>query len=205
MKPEYFIYELDDYSSPTIVSWTKPYFGTIGDFKSLIDNLPGKSMEELRNTFERFAAGERRIVYHAGQAKIRFAHRVSLLAEKQFDLKKLTFEYKNTYGFPYKIRMTSAVGRLCLFKYEKVFYTVIWAKLERPRYCNNHFDGRRWTELGDMIWGFPGQIKMEGKFMKNALGVIEKRFDDEAAVREHFASVSEIDWQKFYEDVFGDG
>lgn len=205
MKPEYFIYELDDYSCPTIASWTKQYFGTIEDFKNLVDNIPGDGMEELRNTFERFAAGERRIIYHAGQLKVRFAHRIQLIAEKPFDLKKLTFKYENTYGFPYKIRMTTAVGRISLFKYDKIYYTVLWAKVERPRYCNENFDGRRWTELGDMIWGFPGLIKMEGKFMKNMLGVIEARFDDEVAAREHFASMSEIDWQRFYEDVFGDG
>jgi len=58
-----------------------------------------------------------------------------------------------------------------------------------------------------MLWGFPGVLKYnrKDKILTNMLGLIESKFDNEQAAREHFNSLSSFEWSRFFEDVFGDG
>ena len=65
-KPSWYSFELNDYSAPSCTSFTKTYFGTIEDFNDVVLEIPFGIEEELKDTFERFAAGERKIIYNAG-------------------------------------------------------------------------------------------------------------------------------------------
>ena len=52
-------------------------------------------------------------------------------------------------------------------------------------------------------------IKMEGDVnhytAENLLYIMERTFNNEKEAREYFDSTKEIDFQMFFEDVFGDG
>ena len=59
-----------------------------------------------------------------------------------------------------------------------------------------------WNRLGDMLWGFPGVLKYnrKDKILTNMLGLIESKFDNEQAAREHFNSLSSFEWSRFFEE-----
>lgn len=198
-------FELEDYFTPAFVSFTKPYFGTDSDFKAMLDNIPGDGMEGLKEAYEHFTAGERKIMHYAGQIKTRFARPVELLLRKDFTFDRVQFSFENAYGFEYRIRFDKASGVVSLVKLGKKFLIVYRAKLERPRYCNSGFDARRYHPLGDMLWGHPGIIRTKGKSIENLLAVPESVFDDEQSARARFDDLSSFDWSYFFQDVFGDG
>ena len=100
--------------------------------------------------------------------------------------------------------MTKATGRRCLFQSGEKFYVAFWARVERPRYQDDIIDARRWIALDEPLMGHPGMIRVDGKFMENTLGALEKTFDSEATAREYYAT-AELNWNRFYEEVFGDG
>lgn len=205
-KKQLYAFELDDYAAPTCTSFTKRYFGTIDDFKAVLDGIDEKrKVDELRETFERFVAGERKIIYHAGQSIARFATPAEIIKEKEISLGCINYKYENSYGFYYFLRITKAEGKVALVKLGKKFYIVYWMTVTNPRYHDEVIDKRKWYPLGDTIWGFPGMMKIKGKTMTNLLGMIDSAFNTEKEAMEHYDGLQVLDWNRFFEDVFGDG
>lgn len=198
-----YAFELDDYSAPSCTSFTKLYFGTIADFRAVLESIGEERLEDLHNTFERFVAGERKIIYHAGQCVTRFARPAKMIKEKPIALERVNYLYENSYGFNYKVRMSKAEGRVALIKLEKQFYIVYWITATNPRYMGELI--KKWNALGDMIWGYPGIIEVKGKTMRNRLGMIESSFKTEQEAMAQFESLTDFDFNRFFEDVFGDG
>lgn len=130
-KKQLYAFELDDYAAPSCTSFTKTYFGTIDDFKAVLDVIGDKpSKEELHNTFERFVAGERKIIYHAGQCVTRFAKPAKVIKEQNICFERINYTYENSYGFYYYLRMSKAEGKVTLVKFGKK-YLIIYI-LVRP-------------------------------------------------------------------------
>ncbi len=204
-KPSWYSFELDNYSAPSCTSSTKTYFGTIEDFKGVISGRASKTDDELKNTFERFAAGERKIIYNAGFIKTRFAKPAILIEEKNIAFDSTEYRFTNVYGFYYYVRFDRAEGKVYLLKQGKSFYVVYRMSLINLIFSDKVID--IWNRLGDMLWGFPGVLKYnrKDKILTNMLGLIESKFDNEQAAREHFNSLSSFEWSRFFEDVFGDG
>lgn len=204
-RQDYFLYQLEDYGTPPYYSGAKPYIGTIKEGFAMIATLGENQLEDLQNTFEHFAAGEWRITHTVGFAQTRFAYRVTKRFEQEFEFRDQTYDFENAYGFFYTIRMARVVGKVCVFQRNRKFYTVLWAKIEKPMYANKKADEQSWLPLGEMIWGHPGIIKASVGIIENTLGVVEGVFDSEEAAREHLQSLSSLNWNPYFSDIFGDG
>lgn len=204
-RQDYFLYQLDDYGTPPYYSGAKPYIGTIKDGFAMIEALGDNQLEELQNTFEHFAAGERGITHTVAYAKRRFAYRVSKRYEQEFEFDDLNYDFENAYGFYYTVRAARVVGKVCIFQHNRKFYTVLWAKIDKPMYADKKIDEKCWLPLGDMIWGHPGIIKVSVGSIENTLGIVEGLFDSEESAREHLQSLSNLNWNPYFSDIFGDG
>lgn len=201
----WFSFELDDYSAPSCTSSTKFFFGTAEDFKQMLSEIPKGKMDELKYTFEHFEAGERRITHYAGYIKTRFAIPVQVLDEKPFELKDVNYLYENSYGFYYRIRFLKAFGTAYLLKRNKLFYLAYRVQIVNAEYKDAQIDTLPWIKLGDMIWGHPGIIKVQGNTMENTLALYEERFENEQVARARLDALSLFDWSAFFQEVFGDG
>ncbi len=201
----WYSFELDDYAAPSCTSSTKLFFGTIEDFKRMLEGIPNGKMGDLKSTFEHFEAGERRITHFAGYIKTRFAIPVQVLGEKSFEIKDGNYLYENSYGFYYKIRFSKASGTAFLLKRNKMFYLAYRVGIENAEYSDAQNKDGRWMQLGDPLWGHPGTLKVEGKTIKNNLALIETRFENEQVARARFDELSLFDWSAFFQEVFGDG
>ena len=204
-KKQLYAFELDDYAAPSCTSFTKLYFGTVDDFRAVLDNAAEEQLEEERNTFEHFVAGERKVIYHAGQCVTRFARPTKLIKEKPLEFERISYTYENSYGFYYKCRISKAVGRVALAKLGKQFYIVYWVTATNPRYKDELIPHKTSVALGDMIWGFPGVLKIKGKTIQNLLGVIDSIYKTEQEAKARYNNLSALDLNRFFEDVFGDG
>lgn len=198
-----YAFELDDYSAPSCTSFTKLYFGTIADFRVVVEGIGEEYGEELRNTFERFVAGEQKITYHVAYSVTRFARFATLITEKPINLDEVSYQYENSYGFYYQVEMSKAEGRVAVVKLGKQFYIVYWLTVTNPRYMGEFI--KKWDTLGDWIWGFPGIIEVKGETLRNILGMIESAFDTEEEAMARFEDLHDFDFNRFFEDVFGDG
>lgn len=206
-KPSWYSFELNDYSAPSCTSFTKTYFGTIEDFNDVVLEIPFGIEEELKDTFERFAAGERKIIHNAGFIKKRFAKPAILINENNIVFDSTEYKFRNTYGFYYYIRFDRAEGKIYLLKQGKSFYVVYRMALTNPQFRDELFSKITWCNLGDMLCGHPGILKYNDKekVLVNMLGLIESKYDNEQKAIEHFNSLISFNLSKFFEDIFGDG
>lgn len=200
-----YAFELDDYAAPSCTSFTKMYFGTIADFRAVIGNIGEEEMEELQNAFEHFAAGERKIMYYAGQARVQFARPVKLIKEKEFAFERVKYEYENSYGFTYHVHMTRAEGKVALVKLGKEYFVVYRMTATNPRYKADIPKDSKSIPLGDTIWGHPGILKVKGKTIENLLAMVESKCEDEQSALARFNDLSNFNFNYFFEDIFGDG
>lgn len=153
--------------------------------------------------FERFVAGEQKITYHVAYSVTRFARFATLITEKPINLDEVSYQYENSYGFYYQVEMSKAKGRVAVVKLGKQFYIVYWLTVTNPRYMGEFI--KKWDTLGDWIWGFPGIIEVKGETLRNTLGMIESAFDTEEKAMARFEDLHDFDFNRFFEDVFGDG
>lgn len=203
----YYEFCLDDYAAPSCTSGYKLYYGTKDDLTLLLNNLEKVRQISEIDVFKEFLNGNDNVENIAGFSKVRFANSVSVLAEKEISAKETFYDYTNPYDCHYLLRFDEMRCQRILIKSEKGYAVAHKTILTNPKYKDDLYpDG--WATIG-MLWGFPAMIKMEGDVnhytAENLLYIMERTFKNEKEAREYFDSTKEIDFQMFFEDVFGDG
>ena len=65
-----------------------------------------------------------------------------------------------------------------------------------------------WTDPDEMFWGFPGMLVRDGEVLYNRLACIEKNFDSLDDLQddyENYLKNPDVDFERFCDDIFGDG
>lgn len=65
-----------------------------------------------------------------------------------------------------------------------------------------------WTDPDEMFWGFPGMLTHDGDVLYNRLACIEKNFDSLDDLQddyENYLKNPDVDFERFCDDIFGDG
>lgn len=183
------------------------YYGTKDDLKSLLNNLKKTRQISEIDVFEEFLSGNDNVENVAGFCKERFAKDVKVLEEKEFNAKETLYDYTNPYEFHYFLRFDEMKGRRILLKSEKGYAVAHKTVLTNPKY-KDRFCPDGWATI-DMLWGFPAMIKIKGTAnhytAENLLFTLEQTFNSAKEARDYFEHTEEIDFQMFFEDVFGDG
>lgn len=204
----YYEFCLDDYSAPTCTSGYKYYYGTKENIQKLLDNVEKERAIPEQEVFREFCNGNTKVMNIAGFTKVRFAKRVKLISEKKIDLdERETYTYTNPYGFKYIISMRFTVNRVLLLKSGDKYVIAYYALIRDPKYKSELLQDD-WSTI-DMFWGFPAMIKSTGEkddyFLENMLYMPEKVFDNITDAEQYFMDMQKVDYQMFFEDVFGDG
>ena len=198
---------LDDYSAPSCTSGYKYYYGSEEDLIGILNNIEeGKHIKE-EDVFKDFCNGNKNVENVAGFCMVRFAKPIFVLKERTINKGETRYDYENPYECHYLLRMDSVKCKRLLLKSEERFVVAYKAVMENPKYKDDLFPNG-WATLG-MLWGFPGMIKVSGDIdyytAENMLYVVERTFNNEAEATAYFDNESGIDFQMFFEDVFGDG
>lgn len=198
---------LDDYSAPSCTSGYKYYYGSEEDLMGILNNIEeGKHIKE-EDVFKDFCNGNKDVENAAGFCMVRFAKPVCVLKERKINKGETQYDYENPYECHYLLRMDSVTSKRILLKCEDRYVIAHKSIMINPKYKDDLFPNG-WATLG-MLWGFPGMIKVSGDddyyTAENMLYVVERTFDNETEATAYFDSESDIDFQMFFEDVFGDG
>ncbi|MGN0509533.1 MAG: hypothetical protein ACI4GX_09860 [Ruminococcus sp.] len=204
----YYEFCLEDYSAPSCTSGSKKYYGTKDDVKKLMDNIQEEANVREYKVFKEFCDGNSQVMNIAGFNEVRFAKRVKLISEKKIDLdERETYTYTNPYGFKYIISMRFTVNRVLLLKSGDKYVIAYYALIRDPKYKSKS-PKDDWSTI-DMFWGFPSMIKSTGHkddyYLENMLYMPEKVFDNITDAEQYFMGMQKVDYQMFFEDVFGDG
>lgn len=230
-KEEFYTVELIDYSCPSASSGTRLYVGTLDKIKEVlecIDEDCGRS--EYLKAYEDFVnggTGEMK-VYHGTVRPLIMP--VSLEIKLHGYRKPFKHTFMNVWGCPYYMSADSLVYFLYYVKKDKTYYRYVALSFKDLAYDCNDFKDKlkntgKFTEefkeefLNELpaktylneeygYWGHPGVIyDVNGDKSKvgNRIFFCDKKFSSRKKMMEDYSNPSEIDYDGFFFDIFGDG
>ena len=201
---------LDDYSAASFTSFDKEYYGTLEQINAFFEEM--KSDEEIAkrqkyviDIYEQYLAGNKKISHSVAYREVPFLVPAKVLATDTSQLVNHAWEHLNTWHWPY------------MMKCGKVESTHIWfscygrySRCIQARFTNLQYESTNdeYKQLGSMIWGYPGVIAGSKGNLYNTIFVEEKVFKNKAeavADRMNFATNPDPIFNKFLDDIFGDG
>lgn len=205
--------ELDDYASAAFTSFSKEYFGDLASIQEWINALGTEkdseeisgSRRELIDAFAAFSSGEKNLYVSAAYRKVPFMTPMTLLKTEQLIQENIEWEHLNTWSCIYNIRCKRSETTHFWLSAGRKYYRGMIAKFRSLEYesaCGE------WQPLGDMLWGYPQVLVLEGDILRNRLIEPEKFFgskDDALRDWEAFCKAPDPIYKEFCNDIFGDG
>ena len=201
---------LDDYSAPPITTADKEYYGTLDDVKGLIESLNNDerhrdSSKGTIEAFEKFVSGDKHATHNIAYQEVPILTPIKVIYETEQELKDFEWEHLNAWHFVYDMKLSSAKVRHYWIKDQKHYRRIIKAQIIGLCYKDTVDN---WTDPHDMFWGFPGMLVRDGKILNNRLACIEKNFDSFDDLQddyENYLKNPDVDFERFCDDIFGDG
>ena len=210
MDEQYYRLRLDDYASPSFVSWEKSYFGTLRDIRNLVEALTlwrkdNDTLWELIDGFRAFDAGNHNVLHHVAYQEVLLLEPVKLLGSETDHIENYMWEHCNTWGCSYTMRCDSVETKHLWLKSKDGYHRAF-----KARFKNLQYEGisGMWHSLDGGFWGFPMMIASDEGFQYNRLAVQERKFDNYRQAekdRLEFAAAQNMDFSQFCNDIFGSG
>ena len=123
---------------------------------------------------------------------------VSVSEERPF-----CFEHVNVWDWLYYIQAQKAAITRLYYRASGRYFRAIGLSLYRPFYGEAPDDLSK--ELGNPFWAYPGVLYKKDGWLRHRLMYEERLFTDKAEMDADIAAPAETDYQRFFDDVFGDG
>ena len=205
---QYYRLTLDDYATPSFVSFTKDYFGTLSDIESFIcalkDDKHAQTYKQLSSALDAYKNGENNVAHTVAYNEVPFLVPVNLLEAVSYTMQSTEWEHLNVWKCLYKMRFQSAEIQQFWFESDDKYVRAMKAKITDLKY--EEYNGN-WIDIGKP-WGFPHIIEEESTCTYNRIASADKGFDNKTEAEidyEHFLSVLDTDFTEFCNDIFGDG
>lgn len=192
---------LEDYSTPSFVSCSKPYFGTQKQILSLLERRRDPELlETARQYFSGSGSGEGPMLYWREQ----IVSPVERLGSVPFQMENVSATFLNTWDCPYFLRAQRAEGKLyylcredgvCFRALEAVFTDLMLTDDPIPEE----------VDLLQPFWGYPDMIYCRDGRAKSRLLLAERRFQNREEALDDLTHPSAPCFDRFFEDIFGDG
>ena len=210
MEEKWFRLLLDDYSVPPITTADKEYYGTLDDVKGLIESLKRdeKGRDGHKGTieaFEKYLAGEKGATHNVAYQDVPILTSIKIIHNAEQELSETEWEHLNAWHWVYDMKLTSANVQHYWIKDKKHYRRIIKAQI--VGLCYKDTVGN-WTDPDEMFWGFPGMLARDGDVLYNRLACIEKNFDSLDDLQddyENYLKNPDVDFERFCDDIFGDG
>lgn len=109
---QYYRLTLDDYATPSFVSFTKDYFGTLSDIESFIcamkDGKHDHTYKQLSSALDAYKNGENNVAHTVAYNEVPFLVPVNLLEAVSYTMPSTEWKHINVWKCPYKMRFQSA-------------------------------------------------------------------------------------------------
>lgn len=192
---------LEDYSTPSFVSCSKPYFGTQEQILALLERRRDPELfETARQYFSGSGSGEGPMLHWREQ----IVSPVERLGSVPFQMENVSVTFLNTWDCPYELHAQRAEGKLyylsgedgvCFRALEAVFTDLMLTDVPFPKKVDRL----------QPFWGYPDMIYCRDGKVKSRLLLAERRFQTREEALADLAHPAPISFDCFFEDIFGDG
>lgn len=210
MNQQYYCLRLWDYSTPSHVSKSKAYFGTLDDIRSLMEALERDERHRVDHAetiaaFRKYEAGNHAVTHNVAYQELLLLEPVEVIGEAVLRLENHRWQHLNTWDCPYHMECSEVETHHLWLSSPEDCLRAIKARFRDLGYRSFNGDVKL---LESGFWGHPQMLYMDENALCNRLAVIEKRFKNRKEARKdlaEFRNKKDADFTGFCEDIFGDG
>lgn len=179
IKEQFYELRLDDYATPSFVSFDKPFYGTMEDIQGFVAALEQDEEcrdrhEELISAFHAYENGNHDVKHHAAYQKIPLLIPVNVLERRTTTLQKYEWTHMNIWDCPYDLRCEELQA-------EQAWIAVHngYARCLRARFKNLELQSivnDDWRVFNDGFWGYAHMLEYDEPYVYNRLMVTEEAF-----------------------------
>ena len=201
---------LDDYSAASFTSFDKNYFGTLEQINEFFESMKAdeklaERQKYILSIYDQYLAGNKKITHNVAYREVPFLVPAKVIGTQKSELTDYSWDHLNTWHWTYKMKCGIVVCDHIWFSCQGRYSRCIQAT-----FTDLQYDGLlgKYEPLGDVFWGYPGQIVASNGNIRNRLYVEEKVFKNKAEAlndRINFIHSPDPDFSRVLEDIFGDG
>ena len=204
--PKFYALTLDNYFSPSFVSGTKRYYGTLEMIKAFIESLDYVKHKSTVDAFREFNEGNAAALHYVAYVEQPLLQPVTVIKSCFLYLANEEWEYKNIWDCVYRMRVKGATASAYLIKDGEKYIRCTCPRIEGLCYQSELIDGDRWNPVRGS-WGHPGIFQFDKEkedVIHSALYFPERQYDD---VKKAVAALDseKISLDMVCEDIFADG
>ena len=219
---------LMDYGTPSFISGTAIYMGYIDAIKRVLNKLNKHNRDNLNSALQDYLDGGNGDVSVMYEKPEPFVTPVILKKKKNRYLDNFEYTFMNIWDCPYYMVADKLEQTSYYVKVGKEYYRYISCKFTNLGYKNDDLiesfkNDKNLSEeqKEEMIkrvgavtlihkrsigfWGHPGIIECKGDVTRNNLFFCDKKFESYQELLEDYKNPSDINYQGFFFDIFGDG
>ena len=193
----YYRVDLDDYATPSFITFTKDYYGALEDLNPLVNNE--RVPQDLRNVIRDSATSG------GGTSGSPLLIPAQILRSEKILLENYSWEHLNIWDCPYHMRCDAVES-----EHLWLFWNGRWLRVMKASFSNLQYEtlSGQWEPIGDQLWGFPGILTGNSERFYNVLAEPERYFKNEQELLmdwEAFVATPDPDFTEFCNDIFGNG
>ena len=204
MNKVFYKMQLDDPAMPSFCSFSKDYFGSLQDFKEMIDGMREKGIcLETVQAFERYLEGDSCAEHIVCYNKTPILVPARMISIERFNLEETEWDHENTYGCIYKMRADCVAVEQVLFECEDYYYRCVRPIFGGLQYKGEH--SSQWLNVGNRLWGNESVVRIDGKVYAFRLFVVEQRSQNLDDILGSMWNQEKLDFRKACDEIFGNG
>ena len=210
-KQQYYKLVLDDYATPSFISWYKDFFGTLDEISELIEALKTdrrtrESHQQTIDAFESFLNGNTEAEHIVAYNRQRLLTPVEIIKSSDTFLQTVIWDHSNVWDCIYRMKTDAVNVQRAIFKTDGSYVIGIKVHFQKLYYQTQKLDSPdKWNQLKDGFWGFPKLFDISEDILRYRLYTAMNRYPDLCSAEEDFADEDQIDFKQIIDDVFGDG
>lgn len=151
MDKRYYALRLNEPAAPAFCSFDRMYIGTLEEISMVMERLRMiPQYVDITNAWDAFLAGNKEATHNVAFSDIRLLQPVQLISSAKLTLSEKFWDHINVWGFPYRMKFSSAEVAEIVVKVERSYYRCIRAWL--MDLCYKSFNNT-WCPLTDGFWG----------------------------------------------------
>ena len=196
--------QLDDPAAPSICSFAKDYFGSLTDFREVIDSMQKNEVYgETVQAFERYLEGDSTAEHTVCYNKTPILLPARIIAMERFDQETTEWDHENTYGCIYRMRADRIATEQMILECEDYYYWCMRPSFWGLQYMEEY--GSLWRDVGNRLWGNESVVRIDGKVHAFRLFVVEQRSQNLDDILGSMWNQEKLDFRKACDEIFGNG
>lgn len=208
MTDRYYALKLWDPATPGFCSFSKVYFGTEEELKTVVARM--KKANEYEATQEAildYFRGNQAATHNIAYQVIPILEPVLFKSEMKSQVGETIKEHLNCWQWPYKMKYDSGLIHEIIVKYDGKYHRCVRAWLKNL--CYESTVGE-WEKLSSGFWGHGFLLDITGDEDKdftfnNLLYVIEESYDKMSNAIDSLGKTELFAFKAIYDEVFADG